>query len=180
MLTGFELSYSITPEACISSMHSIVYHPHKSESISRFLRVYHQASEMHAMRDDMHLRWWYTDLSRMIYQAWGLDKKILIPKNEDFLAREMGFESKNWLSSIRRADTTNNAMLHDVTGERTARGSYRVTNGNSLSTSSGSTENLKCEDGWDLCFLFLISSLLPKFAVGICLLTFFWGDAIIS
>ena len=71
-------------------------------------------------------------------------------------------------------------MLHDVTGERTASGSYRVTNGNLAVSSSGSTENLKCEDGWDLCFLSLLSSFLPKFAVGICLLTFFLGDAIIS
>ena len=35
--------------------------------------------------DDMH------DCVVMIYQACGLDKKILVPKNEDFLAGVAGF-----------------------------------------------------------------------------------------
>ena len=30
----------------------------------------------------------------MICQAYGLDKKILVPKNEDFLAAEPGFEPR--------------------------------------------------------------------------------------
>ena len=36
--------------------------------------------------DDIH------DCVVMIYQACGLDKKILVPKNEDFLAGAGGFE----------------------------------------------------------------------------------------
>ena len=36
--------------------------------------------------DDMH------DCVVMIYQSCGLDKKILVPKNEDFLAGMAGFE----------------------------------------------------------------------------------------
>ena len=38
--------------------------------------------------DDIH------DCVMMIYQACGLDKKILVPKNEDFLAGALGFEPR--------------------------------------------------------------------------------------
>ena len=39
----------------------------------------------------------------MICQACDLDKKILVPKNEDFLVAEMGFDKRReGLSAIRR------------------------------------------------------------------------------
>ena len=52
VLTGFELSNSITAKPCISSMRSIVYHQNEVLHIIK-------PQEYTLMRDDIHLRWWY-------------------------------------------------------------------------------------------------------------------------
>ncbi len=83
---------------CIKSRCSLVYH-HK-------LAIYHQPAGLHIIKRQENarlrvMRYKYGSLSliiyaapcaSMIYQACGLNKKILAQKNEDFLAGAEGLE----------------------------------------------------------------------------------------
>ena len=79
------------------SRRSLVYHP-------QLVAVYHQCEALYIIKPQENTRWRvmrYSPAGLMIYttlravmicQACGLDKKILVPKNEDFLAGAEGLE----------------------------------------------------------------------------------------
>ena len=78
---------------CMESRRSRGYHP-------QLVAVYHQCEALYIIKPQENTRWRVMryspagaddihDCVVMIYQACGLDKKILVPKNEDFLGKQL-------------------------------------------------------------------------------------------
>ena len=79
-----------------------VYHPHKSESISSFLRVYHQAAGRCTLtRDDIQLQrgcWYAPRIERRWYAkpvAWINKKELSVDKSSFFVGTPNGNRTHN-------------------------------------------------------------------------------------